>query len=122
GECLILDTSESPRDAVECTLSAILEPHVHTRFYLSPKAAAGILRRAEKREKELPPRLREGLEAVAAGESRQAAGKTSQLPSPQPTEAVEEGATRLLSSQEPSTHDMDQDATANNGQTQERTS
>jgi hypothetical protein len=36
------------------------------RFYLSSKACAGILRRVEKRGKELPPALRLALEAVAA--------------------------------------------------------
>jgi DNA (cytosine-5)-methyltransferase 1 len=36
------------------------------RYYLSPKACAGILRRAEKRGKSLPPQLRAALEAVAA--------------------------------------------------------
>jgi hypothetical protein len=36
------------------------------RFYLSPKACAGILRRAQRRGKELPPALKEALEATAA--------------------------------------------------------
>jgi hypothetical protein len=35
------------------------------RFYLSQKACAGILRRAEKRGKELPQLLSEALRAVA---------------------------------------------------------
>jgi hypothetical protein len=38
-----------------------------TRFYLSSKACAGILRRAEKRGKELPEQLQRALEAVASG-------------------------------------------------------
>jgi hypothetical protein len=33
-------------------LPDVLEADVHPRFYLSPRAAAGILRRAEKRGKE----------------------------------------------------------------------
>jgi hypothetical protein len=36
------------------------------RFYLSPKACAGILRRAQRRGKELPLALKEALEAQAA--------------------------------------------------------
>jgi hypothetical protein len=38
---------------------------VPQRFYLSPKACAGILRRAEKRGKELPAALDRALRAVA---------------------------------------------------------
>jgi hypothetical protein len=65
GECWTLDTSESPSDAVECSLSGILEPEVPPRFYLSSKAARGILRRAVRREKTLPDHLRAALETVA---------------------------------------------------------
>jgi DNA (cytosine-5)-methyltransferase 1 len=47
-------------------LSQILEPGpIPQRFYLSPRACAGILRRAEKRGKELPAMLRQALESVA---------------------------------------------------------
>src|SRR5690606_22360506 len=48
------DTSESRSGAVACSLSDVVEPRVHPRYYLSPKACAGILRRAEKRGRELP--------------------------------------------------------------------
>ena len=61
GECLTHSTLESPKDAVECSLSDILETHVHQRFYLSPKACEGILRRAEKRGIKLPDRLLQAL-------------------------------------------------------------
>jgi hypothetical protein len=61
-----LNTSDWPNDAAVCSLSQILEPGpIPQRFYLSPKACAGILRRAEKRGKELPEMLRQGLESVA---------------------------------------------------------
>ena len=47
-------------------LSEILETsQVPHRYFLSPKACAGILRRAEKRGKELPEMLRRALQAVA---------------------------------------------------------
>jgi hypothetical protein len=46
-------------------LSDILEKDVPQKYYLSPKAARGILRRAEKRGRELPTQLREALSQVA---------------------------------------------------------
>jgi hypothetical protein len=61
-----LNGSEWPRDAVVCSLSDTLEiGAVPQRFYLSAKACAGILRRAEKRGKQLPEALKIALEAVA---------------------------------------------------------
>jgi len=58
--------SEWPKDAAVCSLSDTLETgSVPPRFFLSAKACAGILRRAEKRGKALPPALRDALQAVA---------------------------------------------------------
>src|SRR5690606_9855868 len=58
--------SACPNDAVESSLSHILETGAHLRKYcLSPKAAAGILRRAERRGKRLPEPLAAALAAVA---------------------------------------------------------
>jgi hypothetical protein len=49
------------------TLSEILEVgNVPPRFSLSERACAGILRRAEKRGKQLPPMLKQALEQVAS--------------------------------------------------------
>jgi hypothetical protein len=54
-ECLTLNTSEFPSGAVACSLSDILETgDLPQRYFLSPKACAGILRRAAKRGKVLP--------------------------------------------------------------------
>ena len=65
-ESLTLSTSEFPSAAVACSLSDILETGaVPRRFYLSPKACAGLLRRAARRGKELPPALHHALKAVA---------------------------------------------------------
>ncbi len=72
-ECLTLNTSEhaaaaglSPSDDAVCSLSDILETgDVPRRYYLTPKACAGILRRAERRGKVLPPQLAHALQAVA---------------------------------------------------------
>jgi hypothetical protein len=50
-----------------CSLSATLETGaVPPPYYLSPKACAGILRRAKKRGKVLPRPLEQALQAVAA--------------------------------------------------------
>ncbi len=67
GECWTLSSSEWPSDASVRSLSDILETQpVPARYFLSPKACAGILRRAEKRGKKLPERLRLALEVVAS--------------------------------------------------------
>ena len=65
GASWMLGISESPNDAVECSLLEVLEEQVHPKYYLSPKACRGILRRAEKRDKKLPELLQTALEAVA---------------------------------------------------------
>lgn len=70
---LTLNTSEhadtlgpSRNDGGVCSLSDILETgDVPQRFYLTAKACQGILRRAAKRGKELPPKLANALQMVA---------------------------------------------------------
>lgn len=57
-EFLMLNTGESPSVAVESTLSSILEANAPEKYYLSAKACEGILRRAERRGKQLPPMLK----------------------------------------------------------------
>ena len=53
--CLTLNTLEYPKDADECLLSDVLEiGNLPQKYYLTPTACQGILRRAEKRGKELP--------------------------------------------------------------------
>ena len=61
GERLMPNTGESPREESESTLSQILEAAPHQKYYLSEKACLGILRRAEKRGKELPEILKRAL-------------------------------------------------------------
>lgn len=71
--CLTLNTPEHARspslsrnDAVVCSLSDILETgDVPQQYYLTSKACQGILRRAEKRGKQLPEVLNAALAAVA---------------------------------------------------------
>lgn len=72
-EPLTLNTSEhaaslglSHNGAAVCSLSDILETgDVPQRFFLTAKACQGILRRAEKRGKDLPVKLFLALSAVA---------------------------------------------------------
>ena len=60
-----LSSSEWPKDAAVCSLSQTLEVgNVPQRFFLSAKACAGILRRAEKRGKTLPEPLQRALTSV----------------------------------------------------------
>jgi hypothetical protein len=61
-EFLTLNTSEWPKDGVACSLLDTLETgDLPRRYFLSATACRGILRRAEKREKELPPSLKAAL-------------------------------------------------------------
>ena len=63
----------------ECTLSQIIDLNAPEKYSLSPRACAGILRRADRRNKELPPILREALEEVVGS----AGGRTQQSLTPQ---------------------------------------
>ncbi len=66
GECWTADTSECPSGGgVSSSLADVLEADVPAKYFLSPRAAAGILRRAEKRGRMLPAHLAAALEAVA---------------------------------------------------------
>ena len=65
---------QTPSHSVDgvCSLSDVLEREVvPPRYFLSPKACAGILRRAEKRGKALPEMLHRALLAVVEGSSEQ---------------------------------------------------
>ena len=66
GECWTRNGSEYPNGDAACSssLSSILEPQVEARYFLSPKACAGILRRSERRGKRLPEPLAAALENV----------------------------------------------------------
>ena len=78
-EFLTLNILEFPSGADACSLSDVLEVgNVPQRFFLSATACKGILRRAEKRGKDLPIQLRQALQAVAGASSEAAIpeGKT----------------------------------------------
>lgn len=65
GSLGTLNTSECPSDVVESSLSRILQDTVPSKYYLSPKACVGILRRAKERGKKIPRVLEEALELQA---------------------------------------------------------
>lgn len=65
GEPLTRNIEESCKDADASFLSLILEDKPPEKYYLSPKACAGILTRAERRGKALPEMLEKALERQA---------------------------------------------------------
>ena len=68
GKSMMLNTGESPNVEKESTLSQILQANVPEKYYLSPKACNGILRRAENRNKMLPDMLRDALMEVVGSD------------------------------------------------------
>jgi site-specific DNA-cytosine methylase len=82
GVCLTASFSESPSAAVVCSLSDVLESHAPPRFFLSAKAAKGILRRTQKRGRTLPTRLQKALEELAARDATTARISPSDGPTP----------------------------------------
>lgn len=66
GESLMLNIGEYPSVENESTLSEILEDNVPEKYYLSPKACLGILRRAKNKGRKLPDNLRIALEQKVA--------------------------------------------------------
>ena len=66
-------TSESRNAAGACSLSAVLQERVSKRYFLSAKAAAGILIRAHRRAKALPPVLWDSLAALVLTDATETA-------------------------------------------------
>ncbi len=60
---------ESPRTPIFSTLLDVLQKNAPSKYRLSKTAAAGILRRAEKRSKKLPELLARALALVAGAET-----------------------------------------------------
>ena len=65
GEHSTVSIGPFPREECVSTLSQILRVNVPKKYYLSPKACLGILRRASERGKALPEVLRIALEQQA---------------------------------------------------------
>ena len=78
GGFLTLSMPEYHSAAAVCSLSAVLETDVPQKYFLSARAARGILRRAARRGKELPAMLHRALLQVAEEQSEpeRAGGKT----------------------------------------------
>ena len=72
GGSLMPNISEWPNDADVCLLSQVLEPiSIPPKYFLSPMACAGILRRAEARGRQLPELLETALKSAATGITQQ---------------------------------------------------
>ena len=65
GGCWLRNTGASPRDAIESSLSQILQAQPPKKYYLTTAACLGILRRAEERGKPLPKALDTALRIQA---------------------------------------------------------
>lgn len=66
---LTLNCGEKPRIPIPSKLSEILVDDPEPKYRLSAKACQGILNRAERRGKELPPELKAALEAQSLSKS-----------------------------------------------------
>ena len=100
GQFWMRNSSEFRSGAVASSLSEILETGpVDRRYFLSPKACKGILRRAEKQGKALPEQLKATLESVATQTHQTETGGGLPLrmnyvpPSPVPVEVSNGGGT-----------------------------
>ena len=70
GVCLTAKASESPSNAVASTLLPCVETQgVPEKYFLSPNAAIGILRRVDRMKRNLPPSFRQSLETLSKGHS-----------------------------------------------------
>ena len=93
GEFSTHSFGECPSVAVESHLSQILEENPHPKYYLSAKACQGILRRAERRGKDLPPLLRNALEMQILSEHTAKVQKHTAYKETASTEPTPQGAT-----------------------------
>lgn len=90
GELTTLNTGECPNAVVVSRLSQILEETPHPKYNLTAKACQGILRRAERRGKDLPKLLKAVLIRQSQGPSPQ-----ERTEAPAPTEAPTSYAVRI---------------------------
>lgn len=90
GELTTRNTGECPNAVVVSRLSQILEETPHPKYNLTQKACQGILRRAERRGKDLPKLLKAVLIRQSQGASPQ-----ERTEAPAPTEAPTSYAVRI---------------------------
>lgn len=65
GECWTLNFGEYPREGKESSLSQIYQGTTEQKYYLSPRACQGILRRIARRKKKIPGPLLEAIRVQA---------------------------------------------------------
>lgn len=90
GELTTRNTGECPNAVVVSRLSQILEETPHPKYNLTQKACQGILRRAERRGKDLPKLLKAVLIRQSQGASPQ-----ERTEAPAPTETPTSYAVRI---------------------------
>lgn len=90
GELTTHNTGECPNAVVVSRLSQILEETPHPKYNLTAKACQGILRKAERRGKDLPKLLKAFLIRQSQGASPQ-----ERTEAPAPTEAPTSYAVRI---------------------------
>ena len=90
GELMTRNTGECPNAVVVSRLSQILEETPHPKYNLTAKACQGLLRRAERRGKDLPKLLKAVLIRQSQGVSPQ-----ERTEAPAPTEAPTSYAVRI---------------------------
>ena len=93
GASWTLNIGEFPRDASASSLSQILQKRedVPQKYFLSPRACQGILRRAKDRGKELPPELKAALTHQASIRGMlKADASNQQTELPQPSQDAQE--------------------------------
>lgn len=90
GELMTRNTGECPNAVVVSRLSQILEETPHPKYNLTAKACQGILRRAERRGKDLSKLLKQVLIRQSQGASPQ-----ERTEAPAPTEAPTSYAVRI---------------------------
>lgn len=80
GDCLTLNTSEAPNHVRESTLWQVLvKDSIPEKYYLSSRACEGIINRAERKGKPLPPLLRLALEATIEEQKKQSTTKSPEI-------------------------------------------
>lgn len=92
GVLLTADTLEYPSHVNESTLSGVLETgEVPEQYFLSPNAARGVLRRADRMGRNLRPHFRQSLEILAETDQSSKQLPTASTP-PRPATRVLTGA------------------------------
>ena len=112
GEYTTHSFGESPSEESASRLSQILEDCPLPKYSLSARACQGILNRAERRGKELPPELKAALIAQSATDGSNPKEHTT---TPAATSSTDQTMTQSASRETESTEPTPQDATVADG-------